>query len=305
MPGGRLTHADRRKIATWLADGLEYAEMGRRLGRPTSTVTREVARNGGPAGYLADPAQEAADRRAHRRRQVKAAEPDERQTEAARRFVDELAVLLTGTGLPRMPSRVFACLLTSESGSLTSADLVSHLRVSPASVSKAVGYLESMELVGRSQEPGGRRERYVIDDDVWLRAWRADTGAHTEVAEAARRGTRLFGPDTATGARLRAMGRFFARISGHMDGGGLTPAAVADALTVIAALVHAARPITAGDLAAALGWPLGRTDDALATLGRHPVFSDPLTVTPLGGGAYAVTPRPDRLSPEQQDALRG
>ncbi|GGO71997.1 GbsR/MarR family transcriptional regulator [Nonomuraea cavernae] len=303
MPGGRLTHEDRRKIATWLADGLGYSEMGRRLGRPTSTVTREVARNGGPAGYLADRAQRAAERRARRHRAVRATAPDERQSEEVRRFAEEFATLLAGTGLPRMPCRVFVCLLTSDSGSLTSADLVRRLQVSPASVSKAIGYLESIEVVGRGQDPGGRRERYAIDDDVWGRAWRADAGAHAEVAVAARRGTHIFGSDTPVGARLREMGRFFARISGHMDGDGLTDAAVADALTVIAALVHAARPLTTDDLATALDWPVERAAGALDAIGRRPILSDPLTVERPGRGAYAVTPRPDRLSPVQREAL--
>ncbi|HEX4817521.1 MAG TPA: MarR family transcriptional regulator, partial [Nonomuraea sp.] len=240
---------------------------------------------------------------ARRRRAVTSAEPDEWQSEATRRFVEEFATLLAGTGLPRMPSRVFVCLLTSDSGSLTSADLVRRLHVSPASVSKAIGYLESIELVGRSQDPGGRRERYVIDDDVWLRAWRADTGAHAEVAAAARRGTRIFGAGTPAGTRLREMGRFFARISAYMDDSGPAPAAVADALTVIAALVHAARPLTADDLATALHWPVDRTADALNTLSRRPILSDPLTVKQVGRGAYAVTPRPDRLSAAQREAL--
>ena len=58
MPGARLTHEDRRRIAAWLADGLGYAEIGRRLGRPTSTISREVTRNGTPGEYLADHAQQ-------------------------------------------------------------------------------------------------------------------------------------------------------------------------------------------------------------------------------------------------------
>lgn len=220
-----------------------------------------------------------------------------------RRFAEEFATLPAGTGLPRMPCRVFVCLLTSDSGSLTSADLVRRLQVSPASVSKAIGYLESIEVVGRSQDPGGRRERYVIDDDGWLRAWRADTGVHAEVAVAARRGMHIFGSDTPAGTRLREMGRFFARISDHMDDSGLTHAAVADALTMIAALVHAARPLTADDLATALHWPIKRTADALDVISRRPILSDPLTVERLGRGTYAITPRPDRLSSVQREAL--
>ena len=68
MPGGRLTSEDRRHIASGLAEGLGYAEIARRLGRPTSTISREVARNGGSGGYRADRAHEATRGRAHRRR---------------------------------------------------------------------------------------------------------------------------------------------------------------------------------------------------------------------------------------------
>ncbi|RJL22995.1 GbsR/MarR family transcriptional regulator [Bailinhaonella thermotolerans] len=307
MPGGRLTHEDRRRIATWLADGLGYAEMGRRLGRPTSTITREVARNGGPAGYRPDRAQRAAELRARRSRKAAAGDPGQAQagpgTEEARRFVEEFATLLTGTGLPRMPARVFVCLLTADTGSLTSADLVRLLRVSPASVSKAIGFLESLGLAERGPDAGGRRERYRVEDDVWLRAWKADVGAHAQVAEAARQGVDLFGPGTPQGRRLREMGRFFTRISDHMTDNDLTQAVAADALTVIAALVHAARPLTADDLAASLGWPAGRTAAALNALLRRPALTDPLTVERSGRGAYSIAARPDRLSPAQRQAL--
>src|SRR5687767_15358702 len=68
MPGGRLTQQERRQIAIGLADGLAYAEIARRLDRPTSTITREVMRNGGPTGYRADLAHRATERRTHRRR---------------------------------------------------------------------------------------------------------------------------------------------------------------------------------------------------------------------------------------------
>nr|WP_282707189.1 MarR family transcriptional regulator [Nonomuraea coxensis] len=201
-----------------------------------------------------------------------------------------------------MPARVFVCLLTAGSGSLTSADLVRGLHVSPASVSKAVAYLAAMGLVRRSQD-AGRRERYVVDDDVWLRALVADTGAHAEVAAAARRGIDILGPGTPAAARLGRMAGFFAWISEQMDGGGLTDAVAGDALTVVAALVHAARPLTVDDLAAALGWPARRAAAALDAISRRPSLSDPLAVERDGRGAYAVAPRPDRLSPAQRDAL--
>ncbi|BFO22561.1 hypothetical protein SHKM778_89490 [Streptomyces sp. KM77-8] len=70
LPGGRLTQQERQQIALGLADGLAYAEIARRLDRPTSTVTREVIRNGGPTAYRADLAHRATERRAHRRKRA-------------------------------------------------------------------------------------------------------------------------------------------------------------------------------------------------------------------------------------------
>src|SRR6058998_2405817 len=68
MPGGRLTQQERQQIAAGLADGLAYAAIARRLDRPTSTVTREVMRNGGATAYRGDLAHHATERRARRRK---------------------------------------------------------------------------------------------------------------------------------------------------------------------------------------------------------------------------------------------
>jgi len=303
MPGGRLTEEDRRQIAAWLTDGLGYAEIGRRLGRPTSTISREVARNGVPGDYLADHAQQAAGDRARRRKPARPAEPAAGGTEVVRDFVDRFAALLAATGLPRMTARVFVCLLTAEAGGLTSADLVDRLRVSPASVSKSIAYLEAMELVVRRPDAGGRRERYLVDDDVWLRAWQADTGAHSEIATAAERGIEIFGADTTAGLRLGRMGQFFGRLSEHMSGSTLADAVVYDALTVLAALVHAGRPLTLGNLATALGWPRDRAVAALDAIHGQPAIADPFALRATGPETYALATRPDRLSPAQREAL--
>src|SRR5688500_15570072 len=125
MPGGRLTQDDRRRIASGLADGLGYAEIARALGRPTSTISREVSRNGGPGGYRAEHAHLATSRRARRstlaRPQELPATVDAfgRDPEAVRDFVDRFAALMVQTGVPRMAARVFASLVTTDSGTLT------------------------------------------------------------------------------------------------------------------------------------------------------------------------------------------
>src|SRR5215210_6396473 len=48
-----LSVAEREEIRAGLVAGWSLAEIGRRLGRPTSTVAREVTRNGGRDRYLA------------------------------------------------------------------------------------------------------------------------------------------------------------------------------------------------------------------------------------------------------------
>jgi len=51
VPGVRLGVEEREAIALGLARGGPLAEIARRLGRPTSTVSREVARCGGTDRY--------------------------------------------------------------------------------------------------------------------------------------------------------------------------------------------------------------------------------------------------------------
>nr|WP_240677239.1 MarR family transcriptional regulator [Actinacidiphila soli] len=106
-----------------------------------------------------------------------------------------------------MTSRVLTCLFTTDAGSLTASELVQHLQVSPASVSKAIAALESLGLVRR--EPGEhRRERYVVDDDIWYQSTIASARGIAQVAETARQGVGILGRDTPAAARLENIARF-------------------------------------------------------------------------------------------------
>lgn len=201
-----------------------------------------------------------------------------------------------------MAARVLARLVTTDSGALTAAELVHHLRVSPASVSKAVGYLEGLDLVQREHDPQRRRERYFIDDDVWLRTWLTSARTNAMWADCARQGAEIFNAATPAGARLDYMSQFFASLSGDMAGGP-TAAAFDDMLTVLAALVHASVPLTVNQLATALDWPPDRVTDALHDAEKHPDITDPVAVLRTEAGAYAITARPDRLTTTQRDAL--
>jgi DNA-binding MarR family transcriptional regulator len=267
MPGGRLSHQDRLDIAAGLADGFGYAEIARQLQRPTSTISREIARNGGASGYRADHAHYATAARARRRRAV-AAETDRRtvDADAGRRtvdsrqaYVERFATMMVEGGLPRMVSRVLALLYTSDSRTLTAADLVRELRVSPASISKAIGYLERVGMVHREPDPRRRLQHYVIAEDVWLKAWEISARTNFNWAETAAEGVDLVGRDSPAGERLAQMAEFFERLSEDMSGG----AGFQDCLSVLAALWQADRQLNSEELATRLGWPVERVADAL------------------------------------------
>jgi DNA-binding transcriptional ArsR family regulator len=211
MPGGRLTQQERQQIALGLTDGLAYAEIARRIDRPTSTITREVMRNGGPTAYRADLAHRATERRAHRRRQAAPRGPEAqahgRDAEAVREYEEMFTAVVMQSGLPKMMSRVLVCLYTTDSGSLTASELVQRLQVSPASISKAITFLESLDLVRRERDER-RRERYVVDDDLWYQSMMASAQSNAQLAETARQGVGILGPDTPAAARLENVARF-------------------------------------------------------------------------------------------------
>ncbi|MEU6777944.1 helix-turn-helix domain-containing protein [Nonomuraea angiospora] len=210
MPGGRLTNEDRQHIAAGLAEGLGYAEIGRRLERPASTIMREVTRNGGPDDYGAERAHEATRHRARRNKQAQPPAPPipdgghGRDLQAVRDFTESFTALLIQQGLPQMMARVLACLYITDSGTLTAADLVQRLRVSPASVSHAVAFLEQQGMLKRERVPGRRRERYVVDDEIWLRSMLAGLQMNEALAAASRRGAEILGAATPAGVRFES-----------------------------------------------------------------------------------------------------
>src|ERR1044072_9291315 len=100
-----------------------------------------------------------------------------------------------------MSARVLSCLYVTDSGSLTAAELVQRLRVSPASISMAVGYLEEQWLIRRESDARRRRERYVIDDDVWYQAFLMSAQRNLMLAITALEGAELLRATTPARAR--------------------------------------------------------------------------------------------------------
>jgi DNA-binding transcriptional regulator GbsR (MarR family) len=208
--GGRLTIDDRRRISQDLADGLGFAEISRRLGRPTSTISREVNRNGGAGGYRPEQAHEATRMRARRQRPT--AESRESPPADTQAVEEKLTDALVASGLTRTSSRVLACLCTTHGGGLTAAELTQRLHVSPASISKAVGDLEAMNLIRREQDHRRRRDRYTVDNEIWYRGLLASAQLNTNLADIARQGAEALGRSTPAGARMEAMSQFFEHV---------------------------------------------------------------------------------------------
>ncbi|CAM5740743.1 MarR family transcriptional regulator OS=Streptomyces alboniger OX=132473 GN=CP975_17535 PE=4 SV=1 [Streptomyces alboniger] len=213
MPGGRLTQQERQQIALGLADGLAYAEIARRLDRPTSTITREVMRNGGPTAYRADLAHRATEHRAHRRRKAAPQDLDTspkaygRDAEAVREYQEMFTTVFMQSGLPKMHGPGAGQPLHHRRRQPHRLRTRRGPRDRPASVSKAVTFLENQGLIRRERDDR-RRERYVVDDDVMYQSMMASARATAHLGEVARQGVGILGPDTPAAARLENIARF-------------------------------------------------------------------------------------------------
>lgn len=139
-----------------------------------------------------------------------------RDAEAVSKFVEGFAAQLVEAGMQRMAARVFAALLASDKGVLTSAELSEQLRISPAAVSGAVRYLAQTHMVSREREPGSRRERYRVRGDQWYEALTNREAVLRRWEAALREGVDSLGPDTPAGRRMAETLAFFEFVEGEV-----------------------------------------------------------------------------------------
>ncbi|MFF0509663.1 GbsR/MarR family transcriptional regulator [Streptomyces sp. NPDC004250] len=139
-----------------------------------------------------------------------------RVPEAVSKFVEGFAAQLVEAGMQRMPARVFAALLASDSGSLTSAELGETLQVSPAAVSGAVRYLSQQHMVSREREPGSRRERYRVHSNQWYEALTNRETIIKRWESALREGVASLGAETPAGRRMSETLAFFEFVDGEI-----------------------------------------------------------------------------------------
>jgi MarR family len=142
-----------------------------------------------------------------------AAQAAERDSAAVARFVEDLASALMEMGFPRMPARVFAALLTTDSGRLTAPELAARLQISPAAVSGAVRYLIQIAMVRRESEPGSRRHYYRAPDNVWGEVIGIRDHLMARWTGVLRDGVAILGADTPAGERVADSVRFFEFVS--------------------------------------------------------------------------------------------
>lgn len=141
----------------------------------------------------------------------------DRDPVAVRDFIERFTGQLTQAGFPRTPARIFVALLTSDSSSLTAAELAELLQTSPASVSGGVRYLVQVGLVTAQGEPGSRRQHYQMPADVWDEIARLRDRQFARWATELRDGVKALGADSRAGARLAESVRYFEFLSAEMS----------------------------------------------------------------------------------------
>ncbi|MGW6279417.1 GbsR/MarR family transcriptional regulator [Kribbella sp. NPDC055071] len=142
----------------------------------------------------------------------------QRDDDAVKRYTEQFGNLLADTGWPRMAGRVFAAILSSEHGRMTSAELSDQLQASPAAVSGAVNYLLNLRLATREREPGTRRDVYVVQDDAWYQTMMTEDASLLRWSESLHKVLDASGDGTPAHRRVRITLAFVDFISGEVKG---------------------------------------------------------------------------------------
>ncbi|MET7567643.1 MarR family transcriptional regulator [Streptomyces sp. NPDC005492] len=140
-----------------------------------------------------------------------------RDAEAVSKFVESFAAQLVEAGMQRMPARIFAALLSSDEGAMTSGELGEQLRISPAAVSGGVRYLAQQHMVSREREPGSRRERYRVQGNQWYEALTNREAVIKRWETALSEGVTSLGADTPAGRRMAETLAFFEFVEGEIS----------------------------------------------------------------------------------------
>lgn len=128
---------------------------------------------------------------------------------AAAEFVATVGADLADQGFPRIPAHVIMALTVSESGRLTAAELSAQLGVSPAAISAAVRYLQTLRFVRVVTEPGSRRHVYALGQTAWYTGSLQMAGRYRHLAGVISEATAGLDDRPAARARVEELGAFF------------------------------------------------------------------------------------------------
>jgi predicted transcriptional regulator len=134
----------------------------------------------------------------------------QRDEQAMRNFVEQMARTLADWGLPPMAGRVLFAMMAADEQALTAGELAERLEVSPAAISGAVRFLIQINMVVREPVAGSRRDRYRLLDDSWYEVTIAKMSLLKTLADAADAGVAAAGgPSSPSGRRLAGMRDFY------------------------------------------------------------------------------------------------
>ena len=135
---------------------------------------------------------------------------------AVEEFAEQTAATLTAAGFPPMPARVLLALMVTENASLTAEELASRLGASPAAISGAVRYLQSIAIIRRHTVPGSRRHLYVLPDHFWYATSNSQVPLYTHLIGLAEKGAEAMDPESRVRTRVEDMASYFRFIRERM-----------------------------------------------------------------------------------------
>ncbi|NUP59942.1 MAG: MarR family transcriptional regulator [Pseudarthrobacter sp.] len=129
---------------------------------------------------------------------------------------ERTAAGFAAAGFPKMPARALLALVASEDGSMTAAELGERLGASPAAVSGAVRYLQTVGFVHRVSRPGSRRDLYALHDDEWYVVSMRNSPIYEKLAELTDATAETLPEGSAARARVAEMARFYRFLNSRM-----------------------------------------------------------------------------------------
>lgn len=124
-------------------------------------------------------------------------------------LVESSAAELTAHGFPAMPARVVMALTVSEEGRLTSEQLSSFLSASPAAISGAVRYLNTLGVIRQATVAGSRRHVYSLTHTPWYTVSLTNPSVYRNLTRLLESGSAHLDAGSSARGRVQEMAEFF------------------------------------------------------------------------------------------------